>query len=71
MIPVNTDPTTWLVAATGPGGTEYSDYGNGNGKASHRAASDLSRRADVDHATVTFGTCVTTYRNGIGTGPTT
>ena len=64
---MNTEPTTWQVAVTGAGGTEHSDYMNG--KDAHRAASNRSRAADVDYATVTFGGCVTTYRNGTGTGP--
>jgi hypothetical protein len=61
------EPTTWLVAVTAAGGTEHSDYTRG--KDAHRTASHVSRAPEVDCATVTFNGCVTTYRNGIGTGP--
>jgi predicted RNA methylase len=62
-----TEPTTWLVAVTTVDGTEYTDYRNA--KDAHRVASDASRAPRADYATVTFNGCVTTYRDGIGTGP--
>ena len=64
---MNTEPTTWLAAVTAGGSTERTTYRNG--KDAHRVASYGSREAGVDYVTVAFNGCVTTYRNGIGTGP--
>lgn len=61
------EPTTWLVAVTGDGSAEHSEYRSG--KDAHRVASERSRAPGAGQVTVTFNGCVTTYRDGIGAGP--